>query len=364
MKKYFFLFFLLPQVVTAQQLRLVVGTYTNTTSEGIYVYNFDAQTTTTQLISSTKAVNPSYLTLSLDGKKIYAVSETKNGMASSYSILENGSLQLINSVETNGANPCYIAIDKEEKLVTVGNYSGGNLSVYNVQENGELSEAAQTIQHKGSSVNKQRQEQPHVHATVFTPDNRFVLVPDLGIDKVMIYKINSKAGRISSAASDSITTASGAGPRHIDFHPNGSFFYLMEELSGTVSAYSYKKGRIKSLQTISSHPADFTGTKGSADIHVSPDGKFLYASNRGTANSIAIFSIDPKKGTLTSVGFQSTLGIKPRNFTIDPSGNFLLVANQESDEIVIFKRDVATGILSDTQQRIKVPRPVCLKWIP
>jgi 6-phosphogluconolactonase len=202
-----------------------------------------------------------------------------------------------------------------------------------------------------------------VHATVLSKDNKYVFVPDLGMDKVMIYQFNNATGKLTTAAQPYAKIAEGSGPRHFDFAPNNKYAYLMEELTGTVEAFAYNNGTLKSIQTISSHPKDFNGTKGSADIHVSPDGKFLYCSNRGESNTIAIFKINPANGKLISTGFQSTMGLTPRNFNFDPSGNFLLVANQNSDNIVVFKRDKQTGLLSDTGKRIEVGNPVCLKWI-
>ena len=190
-------------------------------------------------------------------------------------------------------------------------------------------------------------------------------VPDLGIDKVMIYKFDQKTGKLKESDPPFVMTEPGAGPRHIDIHPNGKFAYLLEELTGAVSSYSIgKDGYLNLVQNISGLPRDFVGTVGSADIHVSPDGKFLYCSNRGESNSIGIFSINQSNDQLLWVDAQPTLGKTPRNFNFDPTGNFLLVANQNSDEIVIFKRDKETGLLTDTEKRIKVSKPVCLKWIP
>jgi 6-phosphogluconolactonase len=226
-----------------------------------------------------------------------------------------------------------------------------------------LSDPVQTIEHVGSSVNDERQEGPHVHATVFSPDGKYLFVPDLGIDKLMIYSFDWKKGKLKPADIPFEMVEPGAGPRHFEFHPNGRFAYLMEELTGSVSAYAYgKKGELYGIQHVSALPRDYLGPVGSADIHVSPDGKFLYASNRGESNTIAIFSINPDDGKIWPQGFQSTLGIKPRNFNFDPTGKFLLVANQDSDEIVVFHRDAETGLLKDSGKRIAIPKPVCIKF--
>jgi 6-phosphogluconolactonase len=225
-----------------------------------------------------------------------------------------------------------------------------------------LQPAKKTIEHTGSSVVEDRQDRPHVHATVFSPDNKYLFVTDLGTDKVNIYSFNAKKGELKEAEVPFEITEPGAGPRHFTFHPNGRFAYLIEELTGSISVYSYQNGRLSLLQNISALPNEYTGPIGSADIHVAPDGKFLYASNRGESNSIAAFSIN-NEGKLLNTGHYNVMGKKPRNFNLDPTGNYLLVANQDSDEIVVFKRNVNDGTLHDTGQRIKVPRPVCIKWI-
>jgi 6-phosphogluconolactonase len=201
-----------------------------------------------------------------------------------------------------------------------------------------------------------------VHSTVFSPDYKYLFVSDLGMDKIMIYSFNAGSGKVTPALSPFMLTSPGSGPRHFTFHPNGKYAYLVEELSATVSAYTYKDGKLTFIQRIAALPADFTGAKGAADIHVSPDGKFLYASNRGESNTLAIFSIDNATGKLTAKGYQSTMGQTPRNFNFDPSGNFILAANQNSDNVVIFKVDKKTGKLTDTGKRIEVGKPVCVKW--
>lgn len=356
-------------MATAQSYFLFIGTYTNNGSKGIYVYRFDAATGKATPVSyADSIVNPSYLTIAPGGKFVYAV--TESGMKDTGSISAfafdktKAELTFINKYSSGGDNPCYVAITKNGKYVTVGNYSGGSLSAYPVNNDGSLQPYSQNIQHTGTGVDKSRQDHPHVHCTVFSPDGKYLLVPDLGIDKVMIYQFNPSATQpLQPAAQPFAASAPGHGPRHITFHPNNTFAYLMEEMSGTVVAYLYKNGTLKRLQEIAAHPADYKGAIGSADIHVSPDGKFLYASNRGDENNIAIFSIDKKSGRLTSIGYQSVLGKTPRNFTIDPTGNWLLAANQNSGNIVIFKRDKTTGKLSAMEEQIKVPSPVCLQMM-
>ncbi len=364
MKKKLFICFLLPFFLQAQEHTLLIGTYTSSGSDGIYVYKFNAQTADTKLLSSVKTSNPSYLAVSPNMKFVYAVNENDPGGISAFSFnKDSGTLTKLNETISAGAHPCYISINKNGNNLVVGNYSSGNIAVAGINYNGSVSQPRQLIQHKGSSINTKRQEKPHVHAVVFSPDSKFLFAPDLGIDKVMIYKVAAGSGALIPADQPYVEVKAGAGPRHFTFHPNGKFAYLMEELSGAVSVYQYNNGQLTLLQNTSAHPLSYDAAIGSADIHVSPDGKFLYCSNRGDANSISIFSIDLETGMIQIAGFQPTLGVHPRNFTIDPDGNFLLVANRDSDEVVIFKIDKKTGLLDDSKKRIKVSKPVCLKWI-
>jgi 6-phosphogluconolactonase len=342
---------------------MIVGTYTGGMSEGVYVYRFNTETGDAVSLAHTHTSNPSYVAISPDNKYVFAVNEDNNGQVTAYKLdAASGMLTEINRQPSKGAHPCYITVDKTGKWVITGNYSSGTLSVLPVKENGMLDTAMQVIEHYGYGVNTDRQQGPHVHATVFSPDNKFLFVPDLGIDKVMIYSFDVKKGKLTPAKAPFEMVKAGAGPRHFDFHPNGKFAYLIEELTGAVSAYRYDKGQLTLLQNISALPGDYNGPVGSADIHVSPDGKFLYASNRGESNTIAIFSIN-KSGMLAPVGHVSTMGKTPRNFNFDPTGNFLLVGNQGSDEIVIFRRNPETGMLTDSGKRIKVGKPVCIKFV-
>ena len=351
-------------LTSAQEYNLLVGTYTSGGSEGIYVYQFNKTTGETKAISSVKSSNPSYLAVAPNQKFVYAVNSDDPGMVTAFQYnKETGTLTKLNEVTSGGANPCYIAINKKGTNLVVGNYSAGNLAVIDVRENGLMNQPKQIIQHNGNSVNRSRQEKAHVHATVFSPDNNFLFVPDLGMDKLMIYKVAPRSGALLAAEPPFAEVNAGAGPRHFDFHPTRNYAYLIEELMGTVSVFKYDEGKLTLLQNTSCHPMSFQGAIGSADIHVSPDGRFLYCSNRGEANSIAIFRIDQETGMIKIAGFQPTLGLHPRNFSFDPTGNFLLVANRDSDEVVIFKVDKQTGLLEDSKQRVKVSKPVCIKWI-
>jgi 6-phosphogluconolactonase len=345
---------------------LLIGTYsTDSNPNGIHVYRFNVQTADFQPVQPvTPLPNASFLTISQDRKNVYAVSEGREGSVNAYAFNPvTGKLDFLNSVPAPG--PCYVSVDKTKKLVFVGNYGGGSVQAVPLSEDGALiTDNVQTIQHEGGSVVENRQDKPHVHAAVLSADDQYLMVPDLGTDKVYQYQIDaSRPDILEPAATPFMQVAPGGGPRHLAFHPNGRFAYLVLELEAAVAALEYHKaeGRLELIHTISMTAADFQGGVSGADIHVSPDGKFLYASNRGDANEIAIFAID-HQGQLTMVGRQSVLGKTPRNFAIDPTGNFLLAANQNTNEIVIFKRDSGTGLLTDTGKRIRVDKPVCLKF--
>jgi len=255
------------------------------------------------------------------------------------------------------------AVDKNNKWVTVANYSGGSVAALSINKDGSLNPHSQLLQHNGSSVDKKRQGKAHVHETVFSPKQDYLFTPDLGMDQVTIYAFNPAASKpLKPAATPFISVTGGKGPRHMAFHPNGKFAYLIEEMGGSVGAYKYANGNFSLIQHTDTHPLDFKGEPGSAEVDLSPDGKFLYASNRGEENNLAIFSVDEATGKLQLKGYQSTMGKGPRHFTIDPSGNFLLAANQDTDNVVIFKRNKQTGMLTETGQ-IKISMPVCVQLV-
>lgn len=353
----------------SQEYFLFTGTYTSGNSKGIYVYDYNSGTGAVTLISIAEGIeNPSYLAIAPDKRHLYAVVENggdKPGELASFSFdPSSGKLSFINKQATAGDDPCYISVDASGKFAVTANYSGGSFTVFPIGPDGSLSERTELIIHKGKSLNKSRQEKPHVHSVVFSPDQHYLLVSDLGTDKVTSYSFDpDKEKPVSEKPYSFVNTIAGNGPRHLCFHPSKPFAYLSEEMSGTVSVFGYADGKLNRLQTISSHPKDYKGKIGSADIHISPDGKFLYASNRGDANSIAIYSIESTTGLLRLIGFQPVMGKTPRNFAIDPAGNFLLVANKDSDNVVIFKRNKKTGLLQYTGKQIKVPNPVCLKFL-
>jgi len=348
---------------SAQKRDLFVGTYTRGDSKGIYVYSFDQKTgELTERSVAENVSNPSFLSLSPNKQFLYASNEnggTEPGEISSFRYdKSSGKLTFINKVPSAGDHPCYVT--STGKYVIAGNYTGGNLSVLPVKD-GQLQPAIQVLQHEGKSINEERQEKAHVHATILSPDRKYLFVPDLGMDEVWIYPFHEDAENpVDEKKAVRVKIAEGTGPRHLVFSPNGKFVFLVQELSGTVSSYRFSKGNMTLVQTISSHPSNYLGELGSADIHISPDGKFLYASNRGNSNTIAIFKVDAGSGKLKLRDIIPTKGLKPRNFAIDPSGNFLLVANQESNNIVVFKRHQSNGSLSYTGLQAKVGNPVCL----
>lgn len=362
-------FLLLSVTVFSQHDYLFVGTYTNGESKGIYVYDLDLKTGDAKLLSVGESKNPSYLALAPGNRFLYAVNENGNdkpGEVSAFAFDEaTGKLRFLNKQSSGGADPCYLSVSNNRKWILVANYSGGSLAALPVNAKGEVEPVAQLIQHEGTSVNKDRQEKAHVHMAIFSPGEKFLYTPDLGMDKVIGYPFNPSAKKPLAVGKETDFSAEGgAGPRHLAFHSRLPYAYLIEEMSGTVQVFKTgSSGKLKPIQLISSHPEGYSGEKGSADIHVSPDGKFLYASNRGDANSIAIYAIDAKNGKLTSKGFQPVNGTTPRNFVIEPGGKYLLVANQASSNITLFRINGETGALTATGKEIKVPNPVCLKLL-
>jgi 6-phosphogluconolactonase len=351
-------------VLFAQENYLFVGTYTGKNSEGIYVYKFNTSTGAMDKVSSALTENPSYLALSKDKKFLYSVNENGNnkGGVTSFSFDEStGKLTKINSQLSNGDHPCYISVDNSGKWVVVGNYTGGNLSVYPVKEDGSIGEAAQVIQHSGGSINKERQEKPHVHSVVFTPDGKYLAVVDLGTDKIYMYHFDSSAQKPINENAVENPAAPGAGPRHIIFHKTLPYAYTIEELSGKVSVYSVGgDGTLKNIQSITAHPIGYTGDIGSAAIKISHDGKSLYASNRGGSNTIACFTIDQQTGKIKTQKIVSSGGKAPRDFTIDPTDQFILSANGGSDNITVMKRNQQTGVPEVPGKQVTIPQPVCL----
>jgi 6-phosphogluconolactonase len=350
-----------------------VGTYTSkTNSKGIYAFRFDSDKGQLTAIGvAAESTDPSFLVVHPEGKYLYAVNEIgnfnggKTGAISAFAIdAKNGTLKFLNQVPSRGAGPCYISLDKNASFALVANYDSGNIASFPVMTDGTLRTASGFVQHSGSGPDKERQEGPHAHWIGTSPDNQFVLAADLGLDQVIIYGFDSSQGSFMPRLSGFAKVNPGAGPRHLAFHPNGKFVYVLSEMESSVTAFSYnaKAGSLAKLQTISALPKDYSGAKAAAEIAVHPSGNFLYTSNRGH-DSIAIFSIDPKKGTLKSLGQVLTGGKTPRHFAIDPTGAYLLAENQESNNIVVFHIDAATGALTPTGQTVDVPSPVCITFV-
>lgn len=348
------------------QMYMLAGTYTsNEGSRGIYVYKFDTNTGASDSVSMVEVTNPSYLDISKDERFVYAVGQ--NGEEDSYAHVfsfdkERGQLKLIDSQLTYGSSPAYITLDTEGNNLITANYAGGSMSQFNVKSDGTLSPLSNLYEFEGSGPDSTRQQQSHLHSVRYSPDGMYLFAADLGTDKIYRYKSISSVfeGQPALLKNDSavFNTPPGTGPRHFDFHPNGLYFYLLGELSGEVIVYDYNGGDLKQKQTIL---ADTVGARGSADIHVSPNGKFLYASCRLQEDGIAIFSINPQDGTLTRVGYQLTAK-HPRNFAITPNGKFLLVAGRDDNVIEVYGIDEKTGLLTNTNQNIAIDMPVCIKF--
>jgi 6-phosphogluconolactonase len=346
---------------------LIVGAYTSGNSKGIAVYRFYTETGRLAYLSQIDNVsNPSYLAVSSNNKFVYAVNENDNGEVSSFSFEpKTGQLKFINKVSTLGGSPCYISVDKAQKNLFVANYSGGNIAVLPLNEDGSIAPASMTLKDDGHGINKERQEKAHVHTAVLSPDEKYVLYTDLGTDKINITKYKGgKNNQIVPANPAFVSVKPGYGPRHLAFSNDKKYLYLITEMGSSVIVFDYNNGKPKQKQDISLLPDGFKGATGAADIHISPNGKFLYATNRGDANDISVFSINPENGELTFVDRKSTGGKGPRNFVIDPTGKYLLVAHQNSDNIYVFQLDEATGKLIRVVSRIEVGNPVCLKFAP
>jgi 6-phosphogluconolactonase len=354
-------------------LLVYFGTYTGTNSKGIYVSKFNPDTgnlTAPELAAETK--NPVFLAVSPGGHFLYASTETTSDQgsvtgASSAFALENktGRLTPLNQKNSGGiAAPCHVSVDATGKCLLVANYGSGSISVLPIHADGSLGDAMTMIQHTGSGVNPERQAGPHAHFILPSPDNRFALNCDLGLDKVFAYRLDANAAKLSPVNPQVTPIAPGSGPRHLTFSPDGRFIYVISEMASTVTAFAYDATNAAMIetQTVSTLPKDFSGNSTAAEIAVSPSGKFLYASNRG-CDSIAVFAVDQKSGRLTFVENQSTQGRTPRHFAIDPSGRWLLAENQASDSVVVFAIDPDTGRLKPTGQTISVGSPVCAVFV-
>jgi 6-phosphogluconolactonase (cycloisomerase 2 family) len=347
----------------SNKMYLIIGSYSDGTTPGISVYTFDIETGDFSLVSYVKdVINPSFLAVSPDETLIYSVNEVRDGAVSAFSFdRESGTLTFINSQPTQGADPCHINIDRRQNFIVTANYTGGSLSYFPLAQDGSI-EPVQKVWDMNILFGSDDDEAvSHIHMSIFSPCHRFLFVTDLGFDK--IYRFNVEADNTLTLDTAHITSLPvGSGPRHLAFSPNGRFLYCINEHAGTVTVFRHRNGRLRPLQTIKTDDDERTRPRGSADIRLTPDGRFLYASNRLRNDGIAIFSVHPRRGTLTKTGYQTT-GVHPRNFTISPNGRFLLSANRNSHNVQIFRINQRTGLLMDTGREISLRQPVCLKWI-
>lgn len=348
------------------------GTYTGAKSKGIYVSRFDPANGRLSVPElAAEKTNPSFLAVHPGAHYLYAVGETDDGQGKGHGVVsafaieaETGKLALLNQQSSGGGGPCHLAVDAKGKCVLTANYGSGSVAALPIRPDGSLDAPTTTLQHAGSSVNPQRQAGPHAHFICPSPDNRFALACDLGLDRVIAYQLDSQIAKLTPAKSGFVTVAPGAGPRHLAFSPDGSFVYVINEMISSVTAFRYETttAAMIELQTISTLPEDSDTTSYCAEIALHPTGKFLYGSNRGH-DSIAVFAVDRTTGKLTSLEYPSTQGKTPRHFAIDPTGRWLLAENQGSNSVVVFSIDPATGRLKPTGQTVAVGSPVCVVFV-
>jgi 6-phosphogluconolactonase len=352
---------------------MYVGSYAPR-SDGIYVWRFDAATgKLTPLGLAAKSQNPSFLAAHPNGRFLYAVNEVshferlpKTGGVTAFSIdPATGKLKLLNQQPSSGDGPCHLALDRQGKCLIVANYNNGSIGSYPVGDDGLLRQATGYFQHKGAGSMPERQDGPHAHCVAISPDDRFALVADLGLDQVLTYRLNAAAARMEVSDPPFTKVAPGSGPRHLAFHPNGRFLYLINEMGSSIVTFAYdaQAGTLRQLQTVSTLPKDYKGKNDDAELQVHPSGKFVYGSNRGN-DSIAVFAVDPKTGTLQPVEIVPTQGKTPRGFGIDPTGAYLIAANQNSDNMVVFQIDQTSGRLKPTGQVLDALTPVSVLFVP
>jgi 6-phosphogluconolactonase len=357
---------------TSHEYLVYFGTYTGKGSKGIYACRFRPSTgklTAVELAAET--ANPSFLAVDPAQRYLFAANEigdyrnSKSGSVSSFSIdRHSGKLTPLNTVASRGADPCHLTVDKSGSHVLVANYSGGSVAVLPIKADGMLGEASDFVQHLGSSVDPGRQREPHAHDVVLTPDNRFAVVADLGLDKLLVYRYDSEKGKLSPNDPPSGSVKPGSGPRHFALHPNGRSAYVIDEMGNTITAFDWDgdKGSLHETQTVTTLPNDFKGRSSTAELVVDPKGRYLYGSNRGH-DSIAVYAIDPAKGMLTMIEVVPTLGKEPRNFALDPTGAYLFAANQNSNAVVVFRVNPSNGRLTPTGEKVEVVSPVCVTFV-
>ncbi len=348
-----------------QDLTAYVGTYTRGKSKGIYAWRFNPATgKLTSMGLSAETSNPSFLAVHPNRRFLYAVNENSKGTVSAFAIdSATAKLKFLNSASSRGDGPCHLAVDQSGKFLFVANYGSGSVAVLPIHEDGSLGESTSFVQHAGASADKARQQGPHAHCVTQSPDGRFLLVEDLGLDEVLVYRFDASKGTLTPNDPAFAKLAPGTGPRHLAFSGDARFAYVLGEMLYNVTAFRYDaaRGSLEQFQTVPMLPAPVKGNSG-AEIAVHPNGKFLYASNRG-ADSIAVFGVDPVKGTLTVLDHVSTKGKTPRSFAIDPTGGYLLAAHQDSDSVVVFRIDPGTGIPKATGEVLEAGAPVCVIFV-
>jgi 6-phosphogluconolactonase len=355
------------------QVLIYVGTYTGGESQGIYAFRMDPSSgKLTSLGLAAKSENPSFLAIHPSRRFLYAVNETggpepgASGSVSAYRIEKaDGTLTFLNKQSSEGAHPCHLTIDGSGQYLLLANYTGGNVAVLPVRDDGTLGPATDMVQHEGSSVNRRRQNRAHAHGIYLDQGNRFAVVADLGIDRLLVYRFDAAKGKLTPNDPPGIALKPGAGPRHFSFHPNGRFAYVINELNSTLTALQYDptRGILTELTSVSTLPSDFGSENSTAEVVVHPSGRFVYGSNRG-ADNIAIFRLAAETGLPEVIGWEPTQGTTPRNFAVDPSGNYLIAANQESDSLVVFRINGDSGRLTATSETAKVGTPVCVVFLP
>jgi 6-phosphogluconolactonase len=341
-----------------------LGNYTKGAGSGIYRSELNEETGELTIpVLAGPADSPSFLAIHPMMPRLYAVSELSEGLVTAFAIESDGSLRPLNSQSTQGSAPCYVCVDPSGGAVLIANYGSGSCASYPVLQDGSLGPAGSFIPHTGSSVDPDRQREPHAHCAVTDPSGHRAFVADLGVDKIFIYDLDAGSGEIVSNDPAYVSTPSGGGPRHVAFHPKGRFAYASLEITSEICAFAYnaESGSLRVLDTLSTLPKDFSGSNSTAETLVHPSGQFVYVSNRGH-NSIASFCIDQTTGRLTPLGHQSTLGEEPRGFGISPDGRFLIAGNQQSDSLHVFRIDLDSGALTPVGSEVKAPSPVCVRF--
>ncbi|MGH9469139.1 MAG: lactonase family protein [Terriglobia bacterium] len=355
---------------SARQYLVYVGTYTKGPSKGIYAYQFDPATgELASLGLAAETSDPSFLTISPNRRFLYAVNEmrkgSRNGGVSAFAIdLKSGKLTFLNEVSSEGRAPCFISMDKTGRYVLVANYGTGSIAVFPVAADGRLEKASAFMQHTGSSVNPARQKGPHAHCVKVSPDNRFVISSDLGLDKLLVARFNATSGTLEPNTPRFGSVVPGSGPRHFAFSPNDKFVYAVSEMGSTLTVFTYNdaRGALHRIQTVTTIPKGYSGENDGAEVEMARSGRFVYTSNRG-ANTIAVFTIDRETGKVSLLEDVSTQGKTPRAFEIDPTGRYLFAANQDSASVVVFRINPRTGRLTPTGQVLQIDSPVCVKFV-